>query len=541
MTQNINLSNYLNSLTGNTAKTQVEGQGQMTNSSVPVSDVKTAVEIIKNMLPGDIFTGSIEQLSGNEVSIRMGNGKLLNASLLMDSNNIRFAKGDMVTFLVDSKSDSSVSLKSLDSNEQEVIFANKALEASNLAMNKSNLEMVKGLVDLNMPIDKKTLTEVSKLLTKFPDAPLDTVLRLYKLEMPVTQDNIVQFEAYKSYEHDMTGTIKNLTEDFNNLINNLISGNEDGKAVDIARDFVELLTNTGVNNTEVLSENANLTEQMKDEVKNILAQFIPERTEEGSTKDTAVVEKSLKEVLEFIKNPEKPQDMKNELINQLLKNTDIPKEHLSKLITSSEFKDIFNELLKDNMFIKPKDVSEKGEVKDFYKKLLTTVSEGQKILEKAGIQNTDMAKGMTSVKNNVQFMNDLNHQMAFMQIPIKFQESETKGDLYVYTNKKALTGKNDNLTALLHLDMEHLGPMDIYVKLSGSNVSTNFCLESEELLDFIYAHIDLLTKRLNDKGYNFTPTMTVKDNEGNVDFVKDFLDVASPVVPVGRYMFDTKA
>ena len=83
--------------------------------------------------------------------------------------------------------------------------------------------------------------------------------------------------------------------------------------------------------------------------------------------------------------------------------------------------------------------------------------------------------------------------------------------------------------------------MDIYVKLSGSNVSTNFCLESEELLDFIYAHIDLLTKRLNDKGYNFTPTMTVKDNEGNVDFVKDFLDVASPVVPVGRYMFDTRA
>lgn len=541
MTQNINLSNYLNSLTGNTAKTQVEGQGQMTNSSVPVSDVKTAVEIIKNMLPGDIFTGSIEQLSGNEVSIRMGNGQLLNASLLMDNNNIRFAKGDMVTFLVDNKSDSSVSLKSLDSNEQEVIFANKALEASNLAMNKSNLEMVKGLVDLNMPIDKKTLTEVSKLLTKFPDAPLDTVLRLYKLEMPVTQDNIVQFEAYKSYEHDMTGTIKNLTEDFNNLIYNLISGNEDGKAVDIARDFVELLTNTGVNNTEVLSENANLTEQMKDEVKNILAQFIPERTEEGSTKDTMVIEKSLKKVLEFIKNPEKPQEMKNELINQLLKNTDIPKEHLSKLITSSEFKDIFNELLKDNMFIKPKDVSEKGEVKDFYKKLLTTVSEGQKILEKAGMQNTDMAKGMTSVKNNVQFMNDLNHQMAFMQIPIKFQESETKGDLYVYTNKKALTGKNDNLTALLHLDMEHLGPMDIYVKLSGSNVSTNFCLESEELLDFIYAHIDLLTKRLNDKGYSFTPTMTVKDNEGNVDFVKDFLDVASPVVPVGRYMFDTRA
>ena len=113
--------------------------------------------------------------------------------------------------------------------------------------------------------------------------------------------------------------------------------------------------------------------------------------------------------------------------------------------------------------------------------------------------------------------------------------------MYVYTNKKSSANKKDDLTALLHLDMEYLGALDVYVKMAGNNVSTNFCLETEELLDFIYDHIELLTERLNKKGYNFTPTMTVREEGKNIDFEKDFLDVASPVVPVSRYMFDIKA
>lgn len=35
--------------------------------------------------------------------------------------------------------------------------------------------------------------------------------------------------------------------------------------------------------------------------------------------------------------------------------------------------------------------------------------------------------------------------------------------------------------------------------------------------------------------------MTVREEGKNIDFEKDFLDVASPVVPVSRYMFDIKA
>ena len=37
--------------------------------------------------------------------------------------------------------------------------------------------------------------------------------------------------------------------------------------------------------------------------------------------------------------------------------------------------------------------------------------------------------------------------------------------------------------------MEHLGPVDVMVRLNGKNVSTNFSLESEEMLDFVHSSV----------------------------------------------------
>lgn len=528
MAYNVNLANYLNNLSNQGRNGNVSGAGTTGEAaSVNPSQIKNVAEQLKNMLVGDIFTGEIADLKGEMISIKIGNGQLVNANLSMESGTVSFQKGEVVTFLVSDKTDSQVSLKPLDTGAQEIVFANKALESANLAMNKENLDMIKGLVDLNMPIDKNTLNDVVRLMTRFPDASTDTLLRLYKLDMPVTEENIKQFDAYKSYEHDMTGTIKSLAEDFSSMLQEFNAKGDVQELFGLVKDFTGLFT------ADALSNQNERLEPAKQE----LFQFV-EKLPEETLKNP---ESAAKEVLSFVKNQNLSHGEALNLLHNLADKENFPKEALSKVFTSEEFRDMFQEVMKNNMFLKPENVAEKKEVKEFYNKLIHTVTEGQKILEKASQMDSAMAKGMASVKNNLEFMNDLNHQMAYVQIPIKFQEGEAKGDLYVYTNKKSIAGKNDDLTALLHLDMEHLGPMDVYVKMSGSNVSTNFCLETEEMLDFIYAHIDLLTERLKKKGYNFTPTMTVREEGKQIDFEKDFLDVASPVVPVSRYMFDIKA
>ena len=98
-------------------------------------------------------------------------------------------------------------------------------------------------------------------------------------------------------------------------------------------------------------------------------------------------------------------------------------------------------------------------------------------------------------------MNDLNRNMTYFQMPVRFSEGTGNGELYVFTNKKTLHNNPENVSALLHLDMEHLGSVDVYVKLAGKNVTTNFCLEDSETLDFVYDHIDRLNARLEALGY----------------------------------------
>ena len=97
------------------------------------------------------------------------------------------------------------------------------------------------------------------------------------------------------------------------------------------------------------------------------------------------------------------------------------------------------------------------------------------------------------------------------------------------------------MSALLHLDMEHLGPVDVYVKLAGKNVTTKFCLEDSETLDFVYDHIDRLNARLEALGYTAHFEMKLTQPQENFDFEKDFLQNQTGGAPTSQYIFDIKA
>ena len=49
--------------------------------------------------------------------------------------------------------------------------------------------------------------------------------------------------------------------------------------------------------------------------------------------------------------------------------------------------------------------------------------------------------------------------------------------------------------------------------MQDKNVTTDFCLENEETLNFIAEHIDMLSERLERRGYNLNTQMKVKDTK----------------------------
>ena len=91
------------------------------------------------------------------------------------------------------------------------------------------------------------------------------------------------------------------------------------------------------------------------------------------------------------------------------------------------------------------------------------------LLEENGQRGSSAYQNVTNLSQNVDFLQQINQTYAYIQLPLHLRQGEHKtGELFVYTNKKNLARKDGQVSALLHLDMEHLGPLDVYVALKDT-------------------------------------------------------------------------
>ena len=98
------------------------------------------------------------------------------------------------------------------------------------------------------------------------------------------------------------------------------------------------------------------------------------------------------------------------------------------------------------------------------------------------------------------------------------------------------------MSALLHLDMEHLGALDVYVAMQQNKVSTNFTLQDESALDLIEQHISLLDERLTKRGYALKAQFQIKeDEEQEGGIMQKILDQEKNISVLSRTSFDMRA
>ncbi|MCR5108871.1 MAG: flagellar hook-length control protein FliK [Lachnospiraceae bacterium] len=221
------------------------------------------------------------------------------------------------------------------------------------------------------------------------------------------------------------------------------------------------------------------------------------------------------------------------------------KKALEKLLSTDEFKTGVKNALSDTLTIRPSDVSEDGKINDLYRKLLNQTDKITDILNNAGKAESHLMENASNIRNNVSFMNDLNQMMQYVQLPLKMAQENAHGDLYVYTKKKNLMNKDGNVSALLHLDMENLGPMDVYVAMQSNKVNTHFYMQDDDALDLVMQNIERLDERLKSKGYDMHTTVTTKDIKEDKGIVDVFLENASKEGTVSsvisKYSFDVRA
>lgn len=215
---------------------------------------------------------------------------------------------------------------------------------------------------------------------------------------------------------------------------------------------------------------------------------------------------------------------------------------LQALLGKKEITDFVKETLQKQWTITPQDVADEGKVQRLYERLEGQLKGLAQALENAGQTHSETYKATTNLAQNVDFLQQLNQTYTYLQLPLRLQQgNNAHGDLYVYSRKKNLASSDGKITALLHLDMENLGPMDVYVAMQSEKVSTKFYLQDEAMLDFLAGHMDLLTERLRKRGYDYTCEMVSRENDSEKkETVVSHLLEKEPQVPIVQYAFDVR-
>lgn len=217
-------------------------------------------------------------------------------------------------------------------------------------------------------------------------------------------------------------------------------------------------------------------------------------------------------------------------------------EDVKMLFGSRAFRNLLEAGMKNDWLLKPEDVADKEKVEQLYERIREQTARLEEAFHMAGKADSAGAKSVQNLQNNVDFMNQMNQLFTYVQLPLKMTGNEAHGDLYVYTNKKSLAKKDGNVSALLHLDMEHLGPLDVYVTMQQNinKVSTNFTVQDEGTLNLIAKHIHILNERLEARGYSMKANFQVKE-DSVTNMMQEILDQNKNISVLSKTSFDMRA
>ena len=542
---------------------------------------------------GSTIQGTVVSISdtteGKIATINVGDAEI--QARLQDGMGLR--EGQTLNFSVRSGSSGTVSITPLYENTSIDQSTLKALTAAGIEINNDSIQMVKDMMSASLPINKDALLEMNKSLNSFPNTSVTTLVEMKSLGIPIDENNIQQFESYKNYEHQVTSTMESIIEDMPNAFSELMAAGKDTQALDLYGSVlklfgqeinlseeanskeagpisnslvdadVEALESTEItkDNSQTVAKEAELQDALRasgDSVRQpsmaLSDRFMDNLRNLGiSDKTINTYSEALKEAanLDLSENPQqaaKLENAQNALLKELAQNFE--KADMSDPAESAAWKNVFSgkeytKLLKDNMqsqwHLKPLEVGNKENIENLYQRL----SNQAKGLTNAITQNlgaeSRLAQSANNLQNNLDFMNQLNQMFQYVQLPLQMAGQNVHGDLYVYRNKHKKMSEDGSVSAALHLDMENLGPVDVYVKLLNSKVTTNFYVADDSVIDLINDNIHILNERLEKRGYYMEATLKLHDDMDGQDLAVDEMLSVSKTPVISTNSFDARA
>lgn len=551
--------------------------------------VENLVSSLRSLTKGNIFEGTVSSMKNGRVTLALSSGQQISARI---EGKVQLSLGQSMFFQVKSNDGSQIAIRpfSVEGTGANYTLL-QALSAAGVPTESNYLSMVNRMMEEQMPIDRNSIQQMARMVNAHPEIDVQTLVQLNKLGITINEQNAAQFENYLDDKQAITNDFDQLIEELPQMLESESLSPQQMR--NFGSEFLLALTdgledvplqNNGFVSQEMLTESVaqntiekNITDGNSLEKSAILENGeLLQTTEDGETvtQETAI-EQSVQQSESYSATPhtlgalldgkqlQNLNTMLGELlgtdatrytkdsgvaevlkdIQQVLKDSlPIEREQIGKLFSSKEFVHMVKDSMQQQWTLQPQDLEADGtdKVAKLYDRMNAQLEKIVEALKSVGQENTGFAQTAADIQSNVEFMNQINQAYTYVQIPLQMSGQNASAELFVYTNKKALAEGDRELTAFLHLDLDHLGATDVSVKMKNKQVSTNFYLDDDASYQLISLNIDRLEKRLQEKGYQCK--VSVINEAKHVNFVENFLKKDQPSAgQLHRYSFDMRA
>ena len=203
---------------------------------------------------------------------------------------------------------------------------------------------------------------------------------------------------------------------------------------------------------------------------------------------------------------------------QVLKNiyeniNNLSEAELKELFMSEPYRKLVGKALGEKFTLNADDIDSADSINDYYKETFKALSKLQEMVGK----DSAMADKLSKPMDNMKFMDTLNNVFPYIQLPLKLNEGNTHGELYVFKKGRNNADPGDSKSVLLHLDMDSLGPTDVHMELKSGFLKLRFYCENElsknilsdhfkfdQITSVTFTDLDkviIITDKLSDKKY----------------------------------------
>ena len=558
---------------------------------------------------GQTLKGVVSDVHSDQITLVMEDGTAFTGRL-PDAG--QYSIGQKAAFKIVSLDQNTIYMKAVSTSyllDMEDTI-DQALEEAGLPKSARNSDVVRSLLMNQQSISRENLLSSIRLCATHPDADVNSVITLRRLGLPLTPENLTQFEQYENNDHSLLDHFAQITDSIGDLMNAIgtqvprLSGQTAGQLLNLAlsssltpeeQALKEAQAAASEAQTEAVAQEgegsdapetaekapANAADAALSEETEVssspfsrMKQIFSSLTDGASAAKAALSETGLAkdykvpfihEQVGFSLSPEEreafhsllsdlplPEELTTSLQEGTLTTRDfltavrqaLPRmssEQAAGLLSSPAFQRLVKDQFLSNWTLSPEKLKQKGAVEKLYQQISSQVDKlshfSQDVFGKNLFENLQQQTTQTS--QNLNFMKLLNDTYQYVQLPVKLQQQNAHGDLYVMTRKESLRRHPDSLKALLHLDMDHLGSLDIHIIRENTSITTKFFVDEKDTLQLLEKNINLLQDALNEQGFSFSSEFSMKEKDFNL--VNDFMNAEAPVGTIARYNFDLRA